>query len=91
MHETTGGSARKVTTVHMGELASGRRLPPFLVYKKKHLYSSWTKGSVDARRENPTSSFIGKGFQTSPSAGTIFTRPCVLLPDNNNYTLDYIM
>lgn len=44
VHETTGGSGREINTIHVGGSASGRRLPPFIVYKGKHLYSSWTKG-----------------------------------------------
>ena len=33
-----------MNTIHVGGSASGRRLPPFIMYKGKHLYSSWTKG-----------------------------------------------
>ena len=44
VHETTGGSGREITTIHVGGSALGRRLPPFVVYKGKHLYSPWTKG-----------------------------------------------
>ena len=40
VHETTGGSGREITTIHVGGSASERRLPPFLVYKGKHWYSS---------------------------------------------------
>ena len=47
VHETTGGSGREVTTIHAGGSASGRRLPTFVVYKGKHLYTSWTKGGPE--------------------------------------------
>ena len=36
-----------MTTIHAGGSASGRCLPPFVVYKGKHLYTSWTKGGPD--------------------------------------------
>ena len=44
VHDTAGGSGRSYTTVHGCGSASGVRLPPFVVYKGKHLYASWTKG-----------------------------------------------
>ena len=44
VHETTGGSGREVTTIHVCGSASGTCLPPFVLYKGKHLYSTWTKG-----------------------------------------------
>jgi hypothetical protein len=43
VHDTAGGSSRSYTTVHGCGSASGIRLPPFVVYKGKHLYSTWTK------------------------------------------------
>ena len=50
VHETTGGSGREVTTIHLAGSASGRRLPPFVVYKGKHLYSTWTNGGPAGAR-----------------------------------------
>ena len=47
VHETSGGSGREVTTIH---LAGGRRLPPFVVHKGKHLYSTWTNGGPAGAR-----------------------------------------
>lgn len=44
VHDTAGGSGRSFITVHGCGSASGVRLPPFVVYKGKHLYGSWTKG-----------------------------------------------
>ena len=41
---SAGGSGHSYTTVHGCGSASGVRLPPFVVYKGKHLYASWTKG-----------------------------------------------
>ena len=43
VHDTAVGSSRSYTTVHGCGSASGIRLPPFVVYKGKHLYSTWTK------------------------------------------------
>ena len=44
VHDTAGGSGRSYTTIHGCGSASGIRLPPFVVYKGKNLYSAWTKG-----------------------------------------------
>ena len=41
VHETGGGSGRKNITVHICGSA-GEVLPPYTVYKGKHLYTSWT-------------------------------------------------
>ena len=41
--QTAGGSGRSYTTVHGCGSASGVRLPPFVVYKGKHIYATWTK------------------------------------------------
>ena len=49
VHETTGGSGREINTIHVGGSASGRRLPSFIVYKGKHLYSSWTKEDLQVQ------------------------------------------
>ena len=44
VHETGGGSGREHITVLGAASASGTRLPPYVVYKAKHLYDTWTKG-----------------------------------------------
>lgn len=46
VHDTAGGSGRSYTTIHGCGSASGIRLPPFIVYKGKHLYTTWTKGGA---------------------------------------------
>ena len=46
VHDTAGGSGRSYTTIHGCGSASGVRLPPFVVYKGKNLYSSWTRGGL---------------------------------------------
>ena len=46
VHCTSGGSGQGYTTVHGCGSATGIRLPPFVVLKGKHLYSSWTKGGA---------------------------------------------
>ena len=46
VHTTSGGSGRAYTTVHGCGSATGIRLPPFVVYKGKNLYTSWTKGGA---------------------------------------------
>ena len=50
VHEITSGSGREVTTIHARGSASGRRLPPFVVYKGKHLYTFWMKGGPEGAR-----------------------------------------
>ena len=44
VHETGGGSGREYITVLGCGSASGERLPPYIVYKGKNLWTSWTKG-----------------------------------------------
>lgn len=44
VHDTAGGSGRGYTTIHGCGSASGVRLPPFVIYKGKNLYASWTQG-----------------------------------------------
>lgn len=43
IHETGGGAGRENITVHGCCSANGERLPPYIVYKGKNLYSSWTE------------------------------------------------
>ena len=50
VHDTAGGSGCGYTTVHGCGSAAGVRLPPFIIYKGKHLYTAWTKGGVDKGR-----------------------------------------
>lgn len=42
--EVGGGSDHQFTTVNTCGSAAGVKLPPFILYKGKHLYSSWTGG-----------------------------------------------
>ena len=42
VHETGGGSGREYITVLGCGCASGERLPPYIVYRGKNLWTSWT-------------------------------------------------
>ena len=42
VHETGGGSGREMITIMGCGSAAGERLPPLILYKGKHLYSTWT-------------------------------------------------
>ena len=44
VHEVGGASDHQYITVLACGNASGVRLPPFILYKGKHLYGSWTQG-----------------------------------------------
>ena len=44
VHEVGGGSGREHITVLGCGSASGERLPPYVVYKGKNLWTTWTKG-----------------------------------------------
>ena len=44
VHETVGGSGRDYITILGAGCADGTRLPPFVVYKGKNLWSRWMKG-----------------------------------------------
>ena len=46
VHVTTGGSGREVTTIHTRRSASGQRLPEFVLYKGKHLYTCGSNGAI---------------------------------------------
>jgi hypothetical protein len=49
VHETGGGSGREMITILGCGSAAGDRLPPYILYKGKHLYSTWTfNGPVGA-------------------------------------------
>ena len=49
VHETGGGSGREYVTVIGCGSASGDRLPPYILYKGKHLYDRWCQsGPVGA-------------------------------------------
>ena len=43
VHETGGGSGREYVTVLGAGSASGVRLPPYILYKAKHLYDTWCR------------------------------------------------
>ena len=44
MHDTLGGSGREYITVLAAGCADGTRLPPYVVYKGKNLWSCWIQG-----------------------------------------------
>lgn len=44
VHETGGGSGRDYITVLGCGSASGERLPPYVVYKGKNLWTTWVRG-----------------------------------------------
>ena len=44
VHETGGGSGREYITVLGCGSASGERLPPYVLYKGKNLWTTWTLG-----------------------------------------------
>ena len=44
VHETVCGSGREYITILGAACANGTRLPPYIVYKGKHLWSQWTRG-----------------------------------------------
>ena len=44
VHETSGGTGREYYTVLGAGAADGTRLPPFILYKGRHLYQRWTDG-----------------------------------------------
>lgn len=50
VYQSTGGSGREQVTVCITGNAAGLFLPPMVVYKGKHLYSSWCMGGPDRTR-----------------------------------------
>ena len=48
VHEIGGGSGREHITVQCAGSAPGQRLPPFILYKGKNMYSRWMKGGPAA-------------------------------------------
>ena len=44
----TKGAGREQITVNCAGSASGKSLPPYVVYKGKNLYESWTTDGQDA-------------------------------------------
>ena len=44
VHETMGGSGCEYITLLRSACADGTRLPPYILYKGKHLWSRWMKG-----------------------------------------------
>ena len=44
VHEVGGSSDHQFITVNVCGSASGIKLPPFILYKGKHLYNTWTEG-----------------------------------------------
>jgi hypothetical protein len=64
--ETGGGSGKESITVHICGSAAGEVLPPYIVYKGKHLYTSWTNhGPPGARYSTSPSGWMEKdNFQS---------------------------
>ncbi|KAM8736268.1 uncharacterized protein AB9X84_021759 [Acanthopagrus schlegelii] len=50
MYQNTGGSGREQITLCITGNAAGQTLPPYVVYKGKHLYGSWCVGGSDSAR-----------------------------------------
>lgn len=48
VHEVGGASDRQFVTVTCCGSVAGVRLPPFILYKGKHLYNTWTQGGPAA-------------------------------------------
>ena len=48
VHEVGGASDHQFITVSVCGNAAGLRLPPFILYKGKHLYNTWTQGGPAA-------------------------------------------
>lgn len=50
VYQNTGGSGREQITVCITGNAAGQTLPPYVVYKGKHLYGSWCDGGPEGAR-----------------------------------------
>lgn len=50
VYQNTGGSRREQITVCITGNAVGQTLPPYVVYKGKHLYGSWCEGGPEGVR-----------------------------------------
>lgn len=50
VYQNTGSSGREQITVCITGNAAGQTLPPYVVYKGKHLYGSWCVGGPDGAR-----------------------------------------
>ena len=50
VHDTAGGSDHTFITVNGCGSASGNRLPPFVLYKGKHLYTAWMKNGPEGTK-----------------------------------------
>ena len=48
VHEVGGASDHQFITVNVCGNAAGLKLPPFILYKGKHLYNTWTEGGPAA-------------------------------------------
>ena len=72
VYETMSGSGREYITVHWCGNANGDQIPPYILYKAKHLYQTWTLNgptkamysvSASGWMENPNfDSWFAKGF-----------------------------
>lgn len=49
-------STKSSTSIMFACTASGKLLPPYVVYKAKHIYDAWTEGGPSNTRYNRTES-----------------------------------
>ncbi len=79
VHETGGGSGREYITVLGCGSGNGERLPPYVVYKGKNLWSSWIKGGPAATLYTVSDS----GWMERPHFLEWFRNTCSLYPCGN--------
>ena len=92
VHETGGGSGREYITVLGCGSASGERLPPYVLYKGKNLWTTWTKGGPSGTYFNVSESgwmerphfleWFKKLFLPAASS-TLETGPVILFMDGH--------
>ena len=90
VHETGGGSGREYITVLGCGSASGECLPPYVLYKEKNLWTTWTKGGPSGTYFNVSESgwmerphfleWFKKLFLPAASS-TLETGPVILFMD----------
>ncbi|XP_065920314.1 uncharacterized protein [Dysidea avara] len=77
-----GGSGREYITVLGCGSASGRRLPPFTVYKAKHMYDTWKQGGPPGAAYSVSSSGWMEGANFLCWLTKIFLKEVELLLQN---------
>ena len=92
VHETGGVSGREYITVLGCGSASGERLPPYVLYKGKNLWTTWTKGGPSGTYFNVSESgwmerphfleWFKKLFLPAASS-TLETGPVILFMDGH--------